>query len=90
FDLGDYHDNFGLQNIAEQLYERAIKVNEQSIDLRLQFAARLARHKKYKEALKYIADVLDLDPQNSMAIKMGQKIVKELENQNILVQSESK
>jgi len=87
FNLGDHYDNYKLNGIAEKLYEKAIDVNGNSVDLRIQFAARLARHEKYKEALKYIAEVLNMEPLNETAISMGQKIVEELENQNTFVQN---
>jgi tetratricopeptide (TPR) repeat protein len=75
YNLGDFCDYHYQRNAALELYLKALEINKTNVDLRLRLAANLARNEQYKDALKYVAEVLDIDSRNQSALKLGQKIV---------------
>lgn len=81
FSLGVYYQRIGFNDIAWKLFDVALDVDRQSIDLRLHLATALARAKRYKEALKYLADALEIDSQDPDCLRLGQHIIKAIEAQ---------
>jgi len=85
FTLGVYYERHGYHDISWQLFKRALTVDQGSIDLRLHLATALAKAKRYKEALKYISDALEIDSQDPSCLKLGRDILDAMKsNENVM------
>ena len=81
FTIGVYCDRKGLSQTAWQLFDAALAIDKENIDMRIRLASALARAKLYTEALKYVHQALEIDSQDPNALKLGQHIVQALERQ---------
>jgi hypothetical protein len=81
FTVGAYYDRIGDATTAWKLFTRALEVDRESIGMRLKLAKALARAKRYKEALKYLADALEIDSQHPECLELGRRIIKAIETE---------
>jgi len=85
FTLGVYYQRIGNNELAWELFNRALNIDQGSIDLRYNLAKALAKAKMYKEALKYLSDALEIDSQNQKCLDLGQQIIRAIESQKAVV-----
>jgi hypothetical protein len=81
FNAAVYYDKLGQPEIAWQLFNKALTADRGNIDMRIRLAAALARAGKLKEALQYISQALEIDPNDKNSLELGRHIVKALERQ---------
>ncbi len=79
FGLGRYFENIGASRTGWRLYNRALSIDMQNIDMRIHLAASLALAGEYKEALKSVSDALAIEPQNPEILELGRRIVDRME-----------
>jgi hypothetical protein len=84
FTIGVYYDRIGKGDIAWQLFNKALAVDASSIDMRIRLASALAKAGRYTEALKFVAQALDIDSQDQTSLELGQKIVEAIEKQKAI------
>jgi tetratricopeptide (TPR) repeat protein len=85
FTAADYFKEMNKAGIARDLMRTAVEFNHDNIEMRLRLATELARAGLYKEALKYIAEALDLDPYHPAALKLGHLIAGKTEPESASV-----
>jgi tetratricopeptide (TPR) repeat protein len=78
FNTSAYFSRVNTPGPAWELMRMALDIDNDNIEMRLTLSRALARAGRYKEALKYIADVLDIDPYNVEALQLGQDIAKKI------------
>jgi hypothetical protein len=88
FALGVYYDRVGNAENAWKLFGRALEIDKGSIDMRLRLATALANAKRYKEALKYLADALEIDSKNPDCLKLGQSIINAIGEQEAVARND--
>ncbi len=81
FTIGVYCDRHGSGKMAWQLFDQALDIDRSNIDMRLKLAEALTRNHRYTEALKFVSEALDIDSQNPASLKLGQSIVRKMENE---------
>jgi hypothetical protein len=81
FNTAVYFERIDQVEIAWQLFNKALSIDKQNIDMRIRLAAALARAGKLKEALQYISQALEIDPNDKNSLELGRHIVKALEKQ---------
>jgi tetratricopeptide (TPR) repeat protein len=81
FTVGVYCDRIGYADISGELFDRALTIDKTSVDLRLKLATALAKRGRFIEALKYVADILEIDSRNRAGLKLGQGIVRAMEKE---------
>ncbi len=81
FNTAVYYDHISNPEIAWQMFNKALSIDKENIDMRIRLAAALARSGKLKEALQYISQALEIDPNDKNSLELGRHIVKALEKQ---------
>ncbi len=79
FNTAVYYDRINQPEIAWKLFNRALNVDKENVDMRIRLASALARGGKYKEALQYISQALEIDPNNKVSLELGHRIVQAIE-----------
>lgn len=79
FNTAIYYERMNSPELAWQLFNQALNVDKGNVDMRVRLAAALARAGKYKEALQYISQALEIDPNDKNSLELGRHIVKALE-----------
>lgn len=72
---------FGGSEVAWKLFNHALNIDRESIDMRVRLAVGLAKAGRLKEALKFISDALEIDPNDKNSLELGRSIVKAIEKQ---------
>lgn len=88
FTLGVYYERFGQHEIAWKLFKQSLAIDRESIDLRLHLATALARAKRYKEALKYLSDALEIDSQDADCLRLGRSILNAMKREGAIAQND--
>jgi len=78
FDNGKYYRHIGNKKIAMELFARAMRIDRDNIEMRLELAQMLADKGEYKEALKYVQRALDIDSRDKESLMLGQRLLNEL------------
>ncbi|SYZ74170.1 membrane hypothetical protein [Candidatus Zixiibacteriota bacterium] len=79
FNAAVYYDRVNRPEIAWKLFNRALDVDKENVDMRIRLASALAKGGKYKEALQYISQALEIDPNNKVSLELGHRIVQAIE-----------
>ncbi len=85
FNAGVYCDRMGNAEHAWQLFNAALTIDRDNIDMRIRLAATLDRGGRYREALKFISEALEIDPYDPHALKLGQSIARKVNEQQEVV-----
>lgn len=81
FSLGVYFGQIGNQKVAWELFNKALDIDKESIQMRVRLATSLAQVGQYRKALKYISDALEIDSQDPPSLKLGQHIIDAMRRQ---------
>jgi len=88
FTLGVYYERHGFHDKSWQLFKQALAIDRESIDLRLHLATALANAKRFKEALKYLSDALEIDSQDPNCLRLGKGILKAMNKEKVVAQND--
>ncbi|MBN2227331.1 MAG: DUF2723 domain-containing protein [candidate division Zixibacteria bacterium] len=78
FNAGVYCDRMGNHDHAWQLFTTALTIDRDNVDMRIRLASNLDRAGRYREALKFISEALEIDPYDPYALKLGQAIARKV------------
>nr|MBN2278407.1 DUF2723 domain-containing protein [candidate division Zixibacteria bacterium] len=81
FTIGVYCDRTGSGDYAWALFNTALDIDKENIDMRIRLASALAMAGRYSEALKYVSAALEIDSQDPASLELGRKIVEALNKQ---------
>lgn len=88
FNTAVYYDHVKSPETAWQLFNKALSIDKENIDMRIHLAAALARAGKLKEALQYISQALEIDPNDKNSLELGRHIVRAIEKQQPVAANE--
>ncbi len=88
FDVGTYYDRLEKDETAHRLYDRAMVIDQNSIDLKLRLARILVSDGKFTEALKQVSDALAMEPQNQKILDLGRRIVEVMDRKKVAIVEE--
>jgi tetratricopeptide (TPR) repeat protein len=88
FNIGVYCDRVGAAELAWQSFNKALNIDNENIDMRLRLASALARSGKIKEALQYVAQALELDPNDPNSLQLGKQLLKVMEKKGMVADNE--
>jgi len=79
FSQGIYYQRHDIDDIAWTFFKIALDVDRESVALRKNLAIGLAKAGNYKEALRYVSQVLEIDSRDEEALRLGKEIIKKLD-----------
>jgi len=85
FNAGVYCDRMGNGEHAWQLFNAALTIDCDNVDMRVRLAAALGRAGRYREALKFVSEALEIDPYDPHALKLGHSIARKVNEQQEVV-----
>ena len=88
FNTAVYYDHINTPETAWLLFNKALSIDKDNIDMRIRLAAALARAGKLKEALQYISQALEIDPNDKNSLELGRHIVKAIEKRQAVAANE--
>jgi tetratricopeptide (TPR) repeat protein len=88
FNAAVYYDRINQPEIAWKLFNRALDVDKTNLEMRVRLASALAKGGKYKEALQYISQALEIDPNDKVSLELGHRIVQAIEKSGLVAANE--
>jgi hypothetical protein len=88
FNIGVYCDRVGASELAWKSFNKALDIDKENIDMRVRLASALARSGKIREALQYVSQALELDPNDPNSIQLGKQLLKVMEKKGTVAANE--
>ncbi|MCX6827405.1 MAG: DUF2723 domain-containing protein [candidate division Zixibacteria bacterium] len=79
FETGLYYEKINNPEAAWQLFNRALAIDVENIEMRYLLAVGLAHAGRFKEALQFVSTALEIVPADQKILKLGRHIIKEQE-----------
>ena len=65
-----------------------LNIDKENIDMRVRLASALARSGKVREALQYVSQALELDPNDPNSLQLGKQLLKVMEKKGAVAANE--